>query len=1210
MREALRQHKQVKRKPDGDFIKLLITHKGWNATQIRSIIREPAVCELHPNPTEAERLWVCERNVPPIGSWLLNYSALEDEELEEAKKEELEKWDRAEGDKDAKDQAPQTQCPCFSMVHNPSAEDVWKGHICTSNVRKFKSPLIRALLHKGHAYKVEQSEESLLRELVLGLDGYIAFKCRHKGDSMDYLRWKEAILWRVQEKLRNKETTLYPQGEIGHKEVRRLQEHLVFLKEDRAPHVVVGMCKYRYMLERERYLTTGPTFLPCYEREEDVLERHRDFHLNKGLAAHNRLPYIYGIWKSVKRNLRWISGVKKRGPEDKEEGKPKGSIAGSGEELVGLLQQVMRSLKRKDDEGRKLGKPKRCWFIESVEEIAQPLRFEADKVARAQDTALSVDFVAMYPNFHQGRLKERLRDALEEAWSWEESMMQMEEGAERRTLKLKKDGWVELTAADLKKPSLGLWFKEEVLELLHFVIENGFVKRGSKIYRQVKGFGMGLACAVQMADLGLYPVERNFAEGRRAEEVEHNYRYVDDIFSLLACIPSQEEYGMEYKVGSKGMEGTIPFVGMELMWEKTRKGTNFKTGMYFRDNNYPIRIRRYPANGSMVTDSQRIGVSTSQFIRAQRLCSVLPTFKAGVYQVVLAALRRGYKRGELDRVWGKFLVNWWKAEEVRRGEMRAWFRRMTAWAAKQVKEESNQVDRATANSKKGCVHAAKCWYKAAFCPFAHLEAPLERPQQTLAHHSALKLANPKVSSKEQIPKPLAQVWRACGDGACLFHSILQSNDPKQANELRIKLVDYAGKEGDTMILGLGITVRQMLEADGKSMANYLNELAKPTFWGGEPELVLLSQMLRLRIRVFKDAGDHWEEEREYGVAGSLCRLHYNGAHYNRIMAKEAWEKFAAQLAAEEAACISAKEGWIGLGKGGLVQPRSSVKCLTMQGEGQKVSWQKQCENKALAERKARRAELLQISRMEDEEVLAILAEMRQQNLDATEAAIYRILTSKSPWDALGVREDALKGEGMKAYHALSVLVHPDKCLHPRATQASQKLQEVVKWFTNREEFYLERATRRAQLCHCARQTAKVKRWQRAGGHLRFAECEEMSHRLYHAVDECREWTTLEALWTLEACWLLHMEGSREQMAEDAQGGEMNVTLEQTRASQGTRTYCVCKKSHTGRHYMIQCVVCGEWYHPACLGQTKTQCEKARQTSGWRCNLAGCNQGSS
>lgn len=51
------------------------------------------------------------------------------------------------------------------------ASDVWKGHPCTSNVRKFKSPLVRPLLLKGHAFKVHEGEESLSRELHAGLKG-------------------------------------------------------------------------------------------------------------------------------------------------------------------------------------------------------------------------------------------------------------------------------------------------------------------------------------------------------------------------------------------------------------------------------------------------------------------------------------------------------------------------------------------------------------------------------------------------------------------------------------------------------------------------------------------------------------------------------------------------------------------------------------------------------------------------------------------------------------------------------------------------------------------------------------------------------------------------------------------------------------------------------------------------------------------------------
>jgi hypothetical protein len=64
----------------------------------------------------------------------------------------------------------------------------------------------------------------------------------------------------VREKLGRGESTLYPSGGMGHKEIKELQKHLVFLKEDRAPHVIVGMCKHRYMLERDRYLYQGSTF--------------------------------------------------------------------------------------------------------------------------------------------------------------------------------------------------------------------------------------------------------------------------------------------------------------------------------------------------------------------------------------------------------------------------------------------------------------------------------------------------------------------------------------------------------------------------------------------------------------------------------------------------------------------------------------------------------------------------------------------------------------------------------------------------------------------------------------------------------------------------------------------------------------------------------------------------------------------------------------
>ena len=126
VRESLRQHKEAKKKPNGDFVKLLITHTGWNATDIRGIIREPGVCKVHPDPTAAERIWVCERNVPPIGSWLLNYTAMEDEELDAKTREAVENWEEEEGEKEPQAQK-RDNCGCFTTVINPEKQMSGRG---------------------------------------------------------------------------------------------------------------------------------------------------------------------------------------------------------------------------------------------------------------------------------------------------------------------------------------------------------------------------------------------------------------------------------------------------------------------------------------------------------------------------------------------------------------------------------------------------------------------------------------------------------------------------------------------------------------------------------------------------------------------------------------------------------------------------------------------------------------------------------------------------------------------------------------------------------------------------------------------------------------------------------------------------------------------------------------------------------------------------
>ena len=98
----------------------------------------------------------------------------------------------------------------------------------------------------------------------------------------------------------------------------------------------------------------------------------------------------------------------------------------------------------------------------------------------------------------------------------------------RNRMLLTVDGWIEAEG----RMGVREWDRKEVMDMLSFVVDNGYWKRGMKLKRQVKGFGMGLQCAPQMANLACYVTEREFACRCKPEEVQFNYRFIDDILTM------------------------------------------------------------------------------------------------------------------------------------------------------------------------------------------------------------------------------------------------------------------------------------------------------------------------------------------------------------------------------------------------------------------------------------------------------------------------------------------------------------------------------------------------------------------------------------------------------------------------------------------------------------------------------------------------------
>ena len=84
-----------------------------------------------------------------------------------------------------------------------------------------------------------------------------------------------------------------------------------------------------------------------------------------------------------------------------------------------------------------------------------------------------------------------------------------------------------------------LWSCQKVYAALTFLLDNIYIRFGSKIYRQIVGIPMGTHCAPFVANLFLFCYERDFmlslSDGNQSKVIEafnSTPRYLDDLLNI------------------------------------------------------------------------------------------------------------------------------------------------------------------------------------------------------------------------------------------------------------------------------------------------------------------------------------------------------------------------------------------------------------------------------------------------------------------------------------------------------------------------------------------------------------------------------------------------------------------------------------------------------------------------------------------------------
>ena len=84
-----------------------------------------------------------------------------------------------------------------------------------------------------------------------------------------------------------------------------------------------------------------------------------------------------------------------------------------------------------------------------------------------------------------------------------------------------------------------LWSCQKMCDALHYLLDNIFIRFGSKLYRQIVGIPMGTSCAPFVADLILFCYERDFmlslSDNNQTDIIEacnSTTRYLYDLLNI------------------------------------------------------------------------------------------------------------------------------------------------------------------------------------------------------------------------------------------------------------------------------------------------------------------------------------------------------------------------------------------------------------------------------------------------------------------------------------------------------------------------------------------------------------------------------------------------------------------------------------------------------------------------------------------------------
>ena len=205
------------------------------------------------------------------------------------------------------------------------------------------------------------------------------------------------------------------------------------------------------------------------------------------------------------------------------------------------------------------------------------------------------------------------------------------------------------------------WSCQNVCNALTFLLDNIFIRFGTKLYRQVVGIPMGTNCAPLVADLFLFCYERDLmmslSDDKQADVIDAfnaTSRYLDDILNINNVYFDNmvsQIYPSELQLNKANASDTeAAFLDLHL----SISNDIVSTKIYDKRDDFDFEIVNFPFLDGDVPRSTSYGVYISQLIRFARASSYVVDFNTRNKLLTQKLLKQGYRYHKLRKTFSKF----------------------------------------------------------------------------------------------------------------------------------------------------------------------------------------------------------------------------------------------------------------------------------------------------------------------------------------------------------------------------------------------------------------------------------------------------------------------------------------------------------------------------------------------------------------------------